>query len=178
MHVVCVSNVLPFRLWPRYFAGPFFFENGRATHVPTGPLAPAPVLTPHEVRRFLRPCVSPAMQGARPADCGACRYDWGRSQEVSRDLHGGSGERGLLNAADAVDPSYRERQDRVSSDGSVWRRPEPVADRQTVSVFLTSQREAKATQASDLPVAGCPTLGKTAVDGVECASPKQFRRNV
>lgn len=166
MHVVCLSNVLPFRLWPRHLSGAIFFENGTTTHVPTGPFAPAPVLMPHEVRHFLRLCVSPAMQGARPADCGACRHDWGRSQEASRDLHGGSGERGLRNAADAVDPSHRVRQDRVSSDESVRRRPEPVADRRTVSVFLTSRRESKSDACVRFASRWSPHPRKIAVDGV------------
>jgi hypothetical protein len=40
-------------------------ERSRAIHVPTGPFVAAPVLTLHEVRRFLRKVVSPEMQGLR-----------------------------------------------------------------------------------------------------------------
>jgi hypothetical protein len=40
-HVVCMSNVLPFRLGPATWRGHFSLENGSAIHTPTGPSAPA-----------------------------------------------------------------------------------------------------------------------------------------
>jgi hypothetical protein len=61
------------------------------------PLARAPVLTPHEVRRFLRLVASRAMRRTQRVAI-AVLADRGRPQEALRHHHGGAGERGSQHA--------------------------------------------------------------------------------
>ncbi len=146
-----------------------------------GPFAPALPLTLLEVRRFLRLCVSPAIRGKRRVPMTVLANLTGIG---CRKLH--AMMMGTPVSADhcqLLTPLSRK----IESGKIAFRRPgrygrcgEPTAARRAVSVFLASQSPESKSAACVRFASRClphpeETLRWTVS---ECASPKQFRRNV